>query len=304
MRKMDDAALDFELLRVLDVMHRERHVTNAALSVGLSQPAMSRAIQRLRVVFGDELFVRTARGMLPTPRADELAPAARRILESAEALRRPAAFDPARLERTFVIGSADHLDTELLPAIANTFATAPGVTFVMRPLDAHASEQLASGAMDLAVGLRTSMPSDAIVRHLYHEHFACAVRRGHPRVKRSLSLATFCELQHLQIAPRGDGSSVVDQALAARGLKRRIAVRTHTFQSAPLVVARSNLVITAPRRVLEPVAKILRLALFPPPLAIPPFEIVQAWHPRVQRDPSHAWFRDLVAATVRPSARP
>jgi DNA-binding transcriptional LysR family regulator len=125
------------------------------------------------------------------------------------------------------------------------------------------------------------------------------VRRDHPRVKRTLSLTTFVELPHLLIAPRGDPGGVVDEALAARGLRRRVAFRTHTFQSAPLVVARSDLILTAPRRVLVPVAKALGLKLLPPPMPLRPFAVFQAWHARVQDDPIHKWFRGVVAAAAR-----
>jgi len=304
MRKRNDPKIDLDMLRVLEAMHHERHVTRAAARVGLSQPAMSRALAKLRGAFRDELFVRTARGMVPTPRADELAPAARGVLASADALRRSIAFDPNTLQRTFVLVAADYLDAVLLPPMTKALARAPGVTLVMRPFGERSAEDLATGAMDLIVGTRAIVPRDAMVQHLYEEHFMCAVRRGHPRVKRTLSLATFIELQHVLIAPRGDAPGSVDLALEARGMRRHIAVRTHTFNSAPLVVARSDLILTAPRRLLEPIAKPLGLALFEPPLRIEPFELVQAWHPRVQRDPAHAWFRELVASTVRRSARP
>ncbi len=303
MRKTNDSLVDLELLRVLDALHRERHVTNAAVRVGSSQPSMSRALARLRKVFGDELFVRTAHGMVPTPRADEIAPAARRVLESANALLREPEFDPATLERTFVIGSTDFLDADLLPALVHALRPSRGVSLVMRPLT-KVGERLATGEVDVIVGVRGLVPDDAIAQHLFDERFACAVRRGHPRVKRSLTLATFVELEHVLIAPRGDGTSMVDDVLASRGLTRRITVRTHAFQSAPIVVARSDLILTAPRRILEAVAKPFDLVLFPPPIAVPPFEVVQAWHARMKRDPAHAWFRKIVATTARRSERP
>src|SRR5262249_8172415 len=145
-----------------------------------------------------------------------------------------------------------------------------------------------------------TLPDDAIATHLFDEELVCAVRRGHPRVKgRKLSLATFVELPHLLIAPRGDPGGLVDSELAKRGLRRRVAVRTHTFQSAPLVVGRSDLILTAPRRVLVPVAKAFDLWLLPPPLELRSFGVYQAWHPRVQNDPVHAWFRAIVATAAR-----
>jgi DNA-binding transcriptional LysR family regulator len=300
MRKTHDVAkaVDVELLRLFDALHRERHVTRAARVSGLSQPAMSRALGRMRAAWGDELFVRTPSGMVPTPRADELAPAVRRVLEGVLALARPATFDPAKLVRDFAIAAVDMFDADMLPRLARALEKT-SVNVALRPLTPDSGELLARGALDLVIGVRPSLPADAIATHLFDEDFVCAVRRDHPRVGRKLSLSTFVELPHLLIAPRGDPGSTVDAALAARGLRRRVAVRTHTFQSAPLVVARSDLVLTAPRRLLAPVAKAFGLRLLPPPIELRSFGVFQAWHPRVQNDPMHAWFRGIVAAAAR-----
>ena len=290
--------LDVELLRLFDALHRERHVTRAARVSGLSQPAMSRALGRMRAAFEDELFVRTPSGMIPTPRADELAPAVRRVLEGVDALARPVKFDPAKLVRDFTIAAVDMFDADLLPRLVRALEDT-SVNVTLRPLAAESGDLLARGAIDLLIGVRATLPADAIAAHLFDEDFVCAVRRGHPRVSRKLTLATFVELPHLLVAPRGDPGGTVDAALAARGLRRRVAVRTHAFQSAPLIVARSDLVLTAPRRVLVPVAKAFDLRILPPPIELRSFGVFQAWHPRVQNDPVHAWFRGIVTAAAR-----
>ncbi len=295
--------IDLASLRLFDVLYRERNVTRAARAAGLSQPATSRALQRMRVQLGDELFVRTPRAMLPTPRADELAPEVREVIERVDALRRPKAPDPKTLVRDFVIGATDMPDSDLLPRLAHALAGAPGVSVATRPLGRDTGDQLARGRLDLLVGLRHGMPAEAIAQHLFDEGFLCAVRRDHPRVRRKLGLATYVELAHLLIAPRGDPGSTVDDALAARGLRRRIALRVHTFHSAALIVARSDLVLTAPRRLLEPVAEAFGLRLLPTPVPLRPFSVFQAWHPRVHNDPVHAWFRGVVAVAARASSR-
>ncbi len=291
--------IGLDLLRVFEALHRERQVTRAARVVGLSQPAMSRALVRMRDALGDQLFVRSTRGMLPTPRAEVLAPAIRRVLEGVEALRVPGPFDPATLVRTFTVGAVDFFDTDLLPEVARTLKTAPGVSVSTRPLGADSGDNLKTGQLDLIVGVRQVIPPDAMIQHLFDEGFVCAVRRGHPVVKNKLTLAMFVELSHLLIAPRGEPGGPVDDALAKRGLARRVAVLTHTFQSAPLIVSRSDLVLTAPRRIVAPVAKAFGLRMFEPPLPVPPFGVYQAWHPRVQDDPAHTWFRRVIAASAR-----
>ncbi|HEY2364725.1 MAG TPA: LysR substrate-binding domain-containing protein, partial [Polyangiaceae bacterium] len=189
-------------------------------------------------------------------------------------------------------------DADLLPRLLRALDKT-SVNVTLRPLAPEATDLLARGVIDLVIGVSATLPPDAIAAHLFDEEFVCAVRRGHPRVSRKLTLETFLELPHLLIAPRGDPGGVVDAALAARGLRRRVAVRTHTFQSAPLIIARSDLVITAPRRVLVPAAKAFDLRLVPPPLELAPFAVYQAWHPRVQNDPEHAWFRAIVASAAR-----
>ncbi len=294
---------DLELLRVFDHLHRERHLTRAARKVGLSQPAMSRALGRLREELGDPLFVRGPRGMLPTPRAEQLAPDIRELLERARALVRPSELDPPSLERTFVIGSVDFLEADLMPRLAALLAReAPGVSITSRPLGADASEALASGQLDLAIGVRPTLPADAMTTHLFDDGFVCAVRGEHPTVKRSLTAPRFAALSHVLIAPRGEPGSPVDTALAALGLSRRIVVRTHTFLSAPLIVAQTDLVLTGPRRVLVPMAERYGLRLLAPPVELRSFAVHAAWHPRVQHDPAHAWFRGLVKRAAVPSA--
>jgi DNA-binding transcriptional LysR family regulator len=300
MQEMHEAP-DLELLRCFAMLHHERHLSRAASQIGLSQPAMSRALGRLRDAFGDPLFVRTPRGMLPTVRADALAPRVLAVLEAAAALVRPAAFDPKTLVRTFVIGTADFFDAQLVPRLVELLAkTAPGVSIQTRPHADDVADALSSGRLDMMLGVRESVPPDAHATKLYEEGFVCAVRRDHPRVGKRLSIERFVELPHLLIAPRGNPGSIVDTALAARGLSRRVVVRVHTFLSAPAIVASSDLVLTAPSRVLEPLARHFRLRLLPPPIPLPNFSVFSAWHPRVHDDPAHAWFRaTIVGASKR-----
>lgn len=303
MRTMHEP-LDLDLLRVFDHLHRERHLTRAALRAGLSQPAMSRALGRLRRVFGDPLFVRTARGMTPTPRAEELAGGVKALLERATALVRPPEFDPQTLERTFVVASSDFVDAVLLPSIAARLEErAPGVTVVTRPIAADTPEMLADGRIDLVVGVPASVPPDCMTTHLFDERFVCVVRQDHPAVRRALTLAHFVALRHVLIAPRGEPGGIVDRALERLGLTRQVVMRTHSFLSSPLVAAGSDLVLTGPSRVLLPMAKPFGLRVLRPPIDLPGFAVQQGWHPRVQHDPAHAWFREVVRGAVRRNVR-
>lgn len=298
--------LDLDLLRVFDHLHRERHLTRAARLLGLSQPAVSRALTRLRDALGDPLFVRAPRGIVPTPRADDLAPEVREILRRATALTQPAQLDPRVLDRTFVLASVDLLEADLLPRLAALLANeAPHVAITSRPIGVDAGEALSSGRVDLAIGVRSNVPPDAMSTHLFEDDFVCVVRRGHPALKKKLTLQQFASLSHVLISPAGTPGSVVDEALATHGLTRRIAVRTHTFLAAPRVVASTDHVLTGPRRVLTMMSRVDGLRVFSPPVALRGFAVLMAWHPRMQADPVHAWLRGVVkraAGSARTSA--
>ncbi|MBX3273859.1 MAG: LysR family transcriptional regulator [Sandaracinaceae bacterium] len=292
---MHDAP-DLALLRVFDHLHRERHLTRASRQLGLSQPATSRALARLRELFADPLFVKSPRGMIATPRADALAPAIRDVLWRAADLVRPSDVALEALERELVIGSVDFLEADLLPRLAARVAElAPRVSLTSRPLiAADAGDALAEGRLDLVIGVRPYLPPEAMATHLFDDSFVCVVREGHPVVRRSLSLDRFCALSHVLIAPRNEPGSPVDDVLATLGRTRHVAVRTHTFLSAPLVVAATDHVLTGPARVLVPTATQVGLRLFTPPIELRSFAVWAAWHPRVQHDPVHAWLRGLV----------
>ncbi|HTJ80517.1 MAG TPA: LysR family transcriptional regulator, partial [Polyangiaceae bacterium] len=185
---MDDVP-SLELLRCFVTLHREQHLSRAALMAGLSQPAMSRALARLREAFADPLFVRTPRGMLPTSRADALVPRVAEVLDAAGALVRTPTLDPATLTRTFVVATAGFSDAEFLPRLVGSLArAAPGVSITTRPIDGAIGESLASGRIDLMIGVRDSLPPGAQRTRLYEESFVCAVRARHPRVGERLTL--------------------------------------------------------------------------------------------------------------------
>jgi DNA-binding transcriptional LysR family regulator len=238
--------------------------------------------------------------MLLTPRGEELVPSVRRILADATALVRRFDFEPRALARTFAVGTTDYVEARLLPKLTGHLAQeAPGVDVVMRAVGSSAFDDLESGRLDLVILPQRSVPAGLKAQHLFDDTFRCAVRRGHPMVKRKLSLETFLTLRHVQIAPSGAPGGPVDDALAARGLARRVAVRTQSFLAAPLLVAKTDFIITAPRAVIESLAEPLRLRTFAPPLDVPGFRVAAGWHPRAHDDPAHRWFRHVVKSMFR-----
>ncbi len=293
--------LDLNLLPVLDALVTERHVTRAAHRLGLSQPATSHALARLRDLLGDPLLVRGPGGLVPTPRALAIAPRVREALElTARALAGEPAFDPATARRAFHVAASDYAELVVLPRLVAAIRTlAPGVDLWSYPVPADPAAALADGTIDVAlVPRRPSWPAGVYERRLFDETFTCAVRRGHPAAQRRLTLPRFCELDHLLVAPRGTTGSYVDDALAAAGRTRRIAVAVPHFLVAPHVIAATDLIATLATRVARTFEATLRLALLAPPVELTGFTIALAWHERTQRDPAHRWLREQIHAAA------
>lgn len=306
MRQIDDVALDVPLLRTLDALLTERHVTRAALRLGMTQSATSHALGRLRRLFGDPLFVRAPRGVVPTERAEALGPEVRRLLLQLDALTvRPGPFDPGRLERRFVIGGIDFAEMIFLPRLAPLLAAeAPGVDLLFRSTSVAREEDLERDGLDMVIGVFRAPPPRLVTTKLFEEQFVSLFRKGHPALRRPLSVARWAALQHVMVSPRGDGGGIVDDVLATRGLTRRIAVRTATFLTAPLIVEASDCVTTLPRRVAQTMAVGRALVMRPPPIALPGFTVTLAFHERSRHDPAHLWLRKQLSALVRqPTSR-
>ncbi len=300
------AAFDLNLLVAFDALWTERHVTRAARRIGLTQPALSHALGRLRAQLEDPLFQRTSRGLVPTGRAQLLAPA---ITEALALVRRavetPPRFDPATLTRTFTIGTSDYGELVILPELAARLGReAPGVRLVVRPIIGLGERELLSGAHDLV--LSVPHPEGVGLRNepLFDDRFASLLRAGHPAARRPLTLERYAALAHVLVSPMGEGDSVVDVALRARKLQRRVVLRIPHFLSAPLVVANSDAIITLPERVALAVARQHRLVVRRPPLPLPGISMSSFWHTRNDGDAAHQWLRELVWAVARDSPTP
>lgn len=305
MHEMHLASLDLNLIVALDALLAERSVTKAADRVGITQSAMSHALARLRSVTGDELLVRAAGGMVPTPRALALAPPIRHALgEVAAALRVPKAFEPRTAKLRIVLATSDYGELVVLPEVVRRLGIeAPGIELRVVARTDDAPAQLASGAVDLVVAPR-SPRGDAVgmfAQRLFDEGFVCVVRRGHPLARKKLTLARFAEASHALIAPHGREGSFVDDALAARGAARRVAVAVPHFLIAPHLVATSDLLLTLASRVARILAKPLGLVVLAPPpeIRLERFTMYLLWHERTHRDTAHTWVRDLFLQTAR-----
>lgn len=292
---------DLSLLVVLQVLLEERSVTRAARRLGRSQPATSRALQRLRELLDDPLFVREGLELRPTPRAESLRGALEQALTTLDArVLAPDVFDPATDDREIRIVVADFAEGMLLPkplALLSRRAPRIDVVLVATPVGWSNEDALRNEAHLAVLPISDGSGSIRAVS-VGHEDFVVLMRPDHPAAG-ALDLATYAALPHLLVAPRGTPGGIVDTALAAHGLERRVAVRTRHFQTAPEIVAETDLVVTLPRRFAEVVAARLGLLTCEPPLSIPGFDLKVAWHERWQHDPGHRWVRELVATSLR-----
>lgn len=297
---MDISRLDLNLLRVLDVLLDERHVTRAAARLHLTQPAASAALARLRAAFGDPLLVRGGGGLLLSPRAAELAPRVRALMREVEALgARPRAFDAATAQQRFVLATTDYVQSLLTPWLAALPTVAPGVDVALVALDIDTvAEKMERGAVDLAVSNLARTPAGLRSRRVLTDRFVVIGRRDHPRLRRTLTLPTLCALEHVLVSPRGGSfTGATDEALAGHGLARRVRLSVQGFLQVADVVAASDLVAVFPERLAR--LQAARLRIVPAPLPIPGFTMAAAWHERVHNAPEHRWLRDAVVQALR-----
>ncbi|HYM31388.1 MAG TPA: LysR family transcriptional regulator [Candidatus Cybelea sp.] len=309
MHEKNLTAVDLNLLPVFEALIAERSVTRAAARLGLTQPAASHALARLRALLGDPLLVRAAGGMQPTPRALALAPKIAEVLFDVRGALGPAAvFEPARSRRRFVLAMSDYAAFTLGPALLSRLrAEAPGASLVIR----HASRALGfamleSGEAELIVGTFPHPPAWQHGETLAEDALVCAMRRGHPAARRRFDLPAYLAAEHLNVSLRGESSGNVDDTLASLGHRRRVVATVGHFLVAPSLVAASDLIATEPMRVMRPFAREFGLVLRPPPFAVPKFTLTQMWHRRMAEDDGHRWLRERVrdAAKTKPARAP
>ena len=297
--QMDISDLDLNLLVTFDCLLRFRSVSRAAQALGSSQPSVSYALKRLRALFGDPLFVRNARGIDPTPRAEELGRALQTVFDQIRTslLTRPS-FDPAQAHRTLTLHLSDIGELVFLPLLLNRLKIqAPGVTIrsVSVPTDAVV-EALRSGDVDLAVGRFAELEDASLFRQrLFSHSFACVVRHDYPYAGTKMTRRQFEQADHAVIESESRSNSIVEQALAEHGLARRIVLRMPHHLAVPAVVIDSGLVVTVPFAVGAAFARIAAVKMLRPPIDVPRVDVHQWWHARFNHDPFSQWIRGLVA---------
>lgn len=286
---------DLNLLLTLDVLLTECNVARAARRLHLSPSAMSRALARLRDTTGDPLLVRAGRGLVPTPRAQELREQVSRLVQEAQGVLRPAELlDPSRLSRHFTLRTSDGFVEYFGPAlIALAQREAPGVRlrFVQKP--DKDSAPLRDGSVDLETGVIGAASSPEIrTRALFRDRFIGVVRAGHPLARGKVTAARYAAGQHVLVSRRGLDKGPIDEGLRALGLAREIAVIVAGFSDALSLARGSDLIASVPERHTGN----LRAGMhsFALPVEVPALIVSMLWHPRMDADPAHRWLRECV----------
>jgi DNA-binding transcriptional LysR family regulator len=307
---MSFRTLDLNLLRVFDAVMIEQNLTRAADRLATTQPAVSNALRRLRDALHDELLVRTAHGVKPTPRAEEIWPAVRQALSGLESVITPENFDLGETSATMRLAMADSTASLLLPPLMRTIKqVAPKLNMRMVPLTTRDPRpMLMQSDIDLAIGsfpgvvaqLAAGQGIVSSIRHkrLYSGEYVCVMRADHPLAQEELTLERYCSADHVLVSFSGQAHALIDDVLSNMGLRRRIALTVNQYYTAGRVVAQSDLISVMPRHIVASIGHHGILAARNLPLELPGVHVDMLWHERDTRTPAHKWLRETLSEQV------
>lgn len=294
--------VDFNLLKVFDTIMREKHISRAAEHLCVSQPTVSNALNRLRVLYEDELFIRSAKGVNPTSRAAEIAPAIRDAIQRIEStLDTGAEFRPEASHRKFTVALTDYGELYFLPHLIERLSKlAPDVEVICLPTPgAILNLEMKSGAVDLVWDWKKIDDTDFVSDKIFDDKSFCIARKGHPDIGDSLSLEQFLQLEHVILRPTRTHTPMIERYLEKMGLERKVVSEVSHVLVIPGIVASTNLLAAMPERLARQFAKQLDLKFFPNPVFDKPVSVYQMWHKHFEKDEGHRWFRNLLAELAK-----
>jgi len=294
---MELSDIDLNQLVLFQLLMVERRVSKVADKLGLTQPAVSNTLAKLRRQFGDDLFVRTPKGMMPTPFAEQLAePLGYALGMIHGGLNQHSRFDPATDKRSVTIGMTDIGEIVFLPALVERLRElAPGVSLTtVRTTATTLRDDMESGKVDLAIGPLPQLKAGFFQRRLFRQRYVCLFRKGHALDRKGLSLADFKAAEHLVIVSAGTGHGKVDDLIQRAGIERITRLTVPHFVSVGHILRRSDMIATVTERLAESLAEPFDLAFRPHPMDLPEVAINVFWHAKVHRSPAHQWLRGVV----------
>ncbi len=289
---------DLNLMPVFLALMEERSVTRAAARLGITQPALSNSLSRLRDTLRDPLFIRERYGIKPTQLAEEIAPSIEAALAQLDNLVvNQQQFDPRDADRLFTLAPNSYAELTLMPAlVARLHDLAPAIRLRFTAFGNDLSETgIISGTTALAFGRIVNPPDNLIVQHLMDESLACVVRTDHPEVGASISRKQYEKLKHVNVLPSGRLRAGLFQALEQQNLKREVAISVTHFLTVPEIIAVTDYCATLPRLICRKLQRDERFKVIPAPVDLGTFPLEMAWHVRYRHDPAHRWLRSLVA---------
>ncbi len=296
-RCVDLRDIDLNLLVVFNQLLVERRVSKVAERLGLSQPAVSNALARLRKLLGDELFLRTPSGMQPTPFADELAePVAYALGMIHGALNQRSSFDAATSARSFTIGMTDIGEIYFLPSLMVELArVAPSVSVsTVRNAAVNLRDEMEAGHVDLALGLLPQLKGGFFQRRLFRQRYVCMFRKGHRLDKRKISLTEFSAADHVVVVSAGTGHGKVDELLERNGVQRRVRLTVPHFVAVGHILRATDMVATVPEAFALQMTAAFDLVSVAHPAGLPDIAINMFWHAKFHKDPANQWLRGLI----------
>lgn len=273
-------------------------MTRAAERLGITQPALSNALNRLRDTLHDPLFIRERYGMRPTQMAEELVPVIRTALASLDdVILGQQDFEPYQATRLFTLAPNSYVEFVLMPAIvARLRECAPGIRIRLTPFGNDLIETgVISGTTDMVLGRIVDSPNSLVVQHLMDEGLACVVRADHPEIRDSLTPEQYERIKHVNVLPPGRMRAGLYQALEKRGLKRQVAVSVTHFLAVPEMIAVTDYCATLPSLICRHLARDPRLKVLPAPVDLGTFPVEMGWHVRYRHAPAHRWLRSMIS---------
>ena len=296
---MDLRQIDLNLLVVFNQLLVDRSVSLTADKLGLSQPAVSNALKRLRDLLKDDLFVRTSRGMEPTPYAMHLVePVGYALGMLQSALSQRDSFDPATSERTFTLAITDIGEIYFMPTLMATLSRmAPHIKIsTLRHQEGHLSDDMASGNVDLAIGLLPSLTTGFFQRRLFKQRYVCMFRQGHPQANNPITLAQYKSLPHVGIVSANTGHGELDDWLTKKGIERHVQLQVPHFVAVGHILHSSDLIATVPERFAQKCEEPFQLETSSLPFKLPDIAIHLFWHAKYNREPANMWLRQQMVS--------
>ncbi len=291
------AKLNLDWLEVFVQIYKTQSVTRAAALLGIEQASASIALNKLRQHFDDRLFIRTAEGMVPTPRAQSIYPELHEALARIETARgKPAVFVPLTASREFRLCMTDISEIIILPKLINYLQkTAPGLVVEATKISSDSRQKLTSGDVDLAVGFLPDLEAGFYQQALFEQDFVCLAAKNHPRVQGMLTKLQFSKEGHIMVTTSGTGHVIVDKVLAKQRLERRIVLRVPSFLGVARIVAQTEFLVIVPRQLGMALAAQEQVQVLEPPIQLPHYKVKQHWHERFHLDAGSVWLRQTMA---------